>query len=191
MSARWVDIFYLDKWGRGRRLTGRGGVSGLDEEQAWRGRLARHGRALLMLARQHCGSEDAADAVQEGFVRFWKSRERAEDAAAYLFACVRSAAMDVARAAGRRKRREALTPVVTESETLFDDGEREELRQAVETALTTLPAEQREVVVMKIWGELTFAQIAVALAIKPDTAASRYRYAIAKLQDAMKQEAVK
>jgi len=67
--------------------------------------------------------------------------------------------------------------------------EQEELRQAVEIALANLPAEQREVLVMKIWGELTFAQIAAALQIKPDTAASRYRYALGRLQAALRQEA--
>ena len=39
----------------------------------------------------------------------------------------------------------------------------------------------REVVVMKIWGDLTFAQISEALAISPNTAASRYRYALEQL----------
>jgi len=36
--------------------------------------------------------------------------------------------------------------------------------------------------VLKIWGELTFDQIATQLAISPNTAASRYRYALAGLR---------
>ena len=41
--------------------------------------------------------------------------------------------------------------------------------------------EQVEVVVLKIWEELTFAQIGHILDISPNTVASRYQYAIAKL----------
>jgi len=49
-------------------------------------------------------------------------------------------------------------------------------------AIDRLPDEQREVLVMKIWNELTFAEIASALGISQNTAASRYRYALAALK---------
>ena len=38
-------------------------------------------------------------------------------------------------------------------------GEGDERRQEIETALSRLPAEQREVLSLKIWQELTFEQI--------------------------------
>ena len=41
---------------------------------------------------------------------------------------------------------------------------------------------------LKIWGGLTFPQIAAALGVPPDTAASRYRYAIAKLREQLAEE---
>ena len=44
------------------------------------------------------------------------------------------------------------------------------------------PHEQREGLVMKIWSELTFAEIATALGISNNTAASRYRYALSALK---------
>jgi len=158
------------------------------DEQEWRSWLDRHGAALLLLARQHCASPaDAEDAVQDGFVRFWKSRGKAQDLAAYLFACVRSAAIDLTRGRGRRQRHEGR--VVLESGALFESLEQDELRQTVQAALATLRGEQREVLVLKIWGELTFAQIAVALDVKPDTAASRYRYALGRLQSSLRREA--
>ena len=53
----------------------------------------------------------------------------------------------------------------------------------IRQALTQLPAEQAEVVVMKIWHELTFQEIGETLAIPANTAASRYRYGLAKLRD--------
>ncbi len=159
------------------------------DEQSWRNWLARRGPALVLLARQYGQSHaDAEDALQDGFVRFWKSRDKANDITAFLFACVRSAAMDLSRSGRRRKVHEAAAAPAEQADELFDNIERQELSHAIEAALQTLPAEQREVLVMKIWGELTFAQIAAALEIKPDTAASRYRYALERLQTALRQE---
>ena len=178
----------LDKWSALRRLTCRGRLSSERDEESWRSWLVRRGPALLLLARQYCASRaDAEDAVQDGFVRFWKSRHKASEEAAYLFACVRSAAMDLSRGRRRRERYEArATPAADE---FFSAIEHDELRYAVEAALASLPAEQREVLVLKIWGELTFAQIAAALEINPDTAASRYRYALSHLHAELRQEA--
>jgi RNA polymerase sigma factor (sigma-70 family) len=51
--------------------------------------------------------------------------------------------------------------------------------------LSVLPVDQRETVVLHTWGELTFSQIAEVLEISANTAASRYRYALTKLREAM------
>ncbi|MEJ1974466.1 MAG: sigma-70 family RNA polymerase sigma factor [Lacunisphaera sp.] len=61
-------------------------------------------------------------------------------------------------------------------------GEGDERRQEIEVALQRLPDEQREVLVLKIWQELTFEQIGEVLGISPNTAASRYRYALTALR---------
>jgi len=45
-----------------------------------------------------------------------------------------------------------------------------------------LPAPQREVITLKVWGGLTFAEIAATLDIPPNTAASRYRYGLEELR---------
>ena len=52
----------------------------------------------------------------------------------------------------------------------------------VEAAVKSLPQKFREVVTLKIWGELTFAQIAETLDIPMNTAASRYRYGLEHLR---------
>lgn len=57
--------------------------------------------------------------------------------------------------------------------------------QLIQSALARLPAAQREVLVLKIWGELTFDAIARELDIPLNTAASRYRYALAALRQEM------
>ena len=52
----------------------------------------------------------------------------------------------------------------------------------MQNALSQLPTAQREVIVLKIWAELTFAQIAQALDESINTVASRYRYGIEGLR---------
>ena len=54
--------------------------------------------------------------------------------------------------------------------------------QAIERAMAWLPAAQREVVYLKVWQDMTFAEIAELLGLSPNTAASMYRYGLAKLK---------
>jgi RNA polymerase sigma-70 factor (ECF subfamily) len=68
--------------------------------------------------------------------------------------------------------------------------EQDERRETIEAALRSLPTTQAEVLVMKVWGGLTFPQIAVALGISANTAASRYRYALAKLREQLAAEVI-
>ena len=160
-----------------------------DEWTAW---LAEHGPALLLLARQYLPARgDAEDVVQEAFVRFWRARDRAQDRTAYLFGCVRTTALEWTRGRRRRVRREEAV-ARAEAEPLFETPvEQDERRAAIELALRSLPAEQRDVIVLKLWAGLTFSQISVALAISANTAASRYRYALAKLREQLAEEPIR
>ena len=163
-------------------------AGGSDQWTDW---LDRHGAALVLFARQWVSSRaDAEDIVQEAFVRFWRSRDRAKDPAAYLYACVKRCVLDWRRGRSRQSRREqaAARP---EASSLFDGPlEQDERRAAVEDALRTLPQDQREVLVMKIWGGLSFPQIAESQGVSPNTAASRYRYALAKLREQLAEESI-
>jgi RNA polymerase sigma-70 factor (ECF subfamily) len=58
----------------------------------------------------------------------------------------------------------------------------------VREAVLALPPEQREVVVLHIWGALTLAEIGALTRVSPNTAASRYRYALAKLRESLGDE---
>ncbi len=153
--------------------------------------LDQHSAALLLFARQWVPSHaDAEDVVQEAFVRFWRSRLRVAEPAAYLYACVKRCALEWRRGRSRRLRREEAS-ARPEAESLFvGASENDERRLAVEEALVTLPEKQREVLVMRIWGGLSFPQISVALAIPIETAASRYRYALAKLHEELAEESI-
>src|SRR5262249_13929713 len=159
------------------RSSGEGRVNArADEWTIW---LGQHGAALLLFARQWVPDRsDAEDVVQEAFVRFWRSRQRVLDPVAYLYASVKHCALDWLRGRRRRVQREhaAARPEVVPRESLFVGSlEGEERRANLEAALRDLPEAQREVLVLKTWGELSFPQIAEALQISANTAASRYR----------------
>ena len=151
-------------------------------DEKWKVCFSEQGPGLLLFARQWVRSQaDAEDIVQEAFARFWR-RNHDVGNRSLLYATVRSVALDLIRKDGRRARREAQafseTEQSTEPEFQFED----ESQRALGAALDRLPREQREVLVMKIWNELTFAEIARALEISQNTAASRYRYALASLR---------
>jgi RNA polymerase sigma-70 factor (ECF subfamily) len=63
-----------------------------------------------------------------------------------------------------------------------EDADDDAFRAAVADAMAELPEDQRAVVHLKIWEDMTFAQIAEALGLSANTAASRYRYALDKLE---------
>ena len=148
----------------------------------WKVCFARLAPGLLLFARQWTrSSADAEDVVQETFVRFWR-KQHSVDNRALLYATVRSIALDFIRRDGRRARREANAFSESEQsvEPYFEVDD--ETQQALHDAVDHLPHEQREVLVMKIWNELTFAEIGSVLGISQNTAASRYRYALAALK---------
>lgn len=160
-----------------------------EPEDNWRGWLDRHGPALLLLARQYVRSaSDAEDVVQEAFVRFWRTRQSVRNPAAYLYLCVKRCALDWQR--GRRRETQRQHAVARpDHEPMFENqAVLDERQRQAQTAIGNLPTEQAEVLVLKIWGGLTFQQIAEALGLSPNTAASRYRYALANLRQALAEE---
>ncbi len=101
------------------------------------------------------------------------------DKKAYLFACVRNAALNDSKLGDRN------TPLEPDS-AWFRPPDRDYTgEQNLRRALEALPNEQRQVMVLHIWGELTFSQISDLLGLSSNTVASRYRYALAKLRDSM------
>ena len=83
----------------------------------------------------------------------------------------------------RRAERQMRETIANANEPLFEPVfENDERRVQLEAAISRLPASQREVLVLKIWGGLTFEEIAVQLSIPANTAASRHRYALAAIK---------
>ncbi|MFG0261479.1 MAG: RNA polymerase sigma factor [Novipirellula sp. JB048] len=139
-------------------------------------RLVRY--ATTITHHQH----DGEDAVQAALVRVALEPERLAAADApwgYLLRMVRNESLLILRKRKRWSLVGSLSDLLTRH--LVDKVELEDEHRAVWRAMRTLPVEQSEVVVLKIWEEMTFAQIASVLEITPSTAASRYRYALEKL----------
>ena len=149
----------------------------------WPQWLDEHASRLLLFARAQCRSAaDAEDVLQESLVEAWERQQRPEPPPLPLvYATIRRRAIDRARRDDRRSRREELAAAAEPDWFAPDAGDGERDRE-LQRALAVLPAEQREVLVMKLWGEQTFAEIAAALEIPANTAASRYRYGLEGLR---------
>jgi RNA polymerase sigma-70 factor (ECF subfamily) len=158
-----------------------------DANHTWQRWFETHGPKLILCARQWTRSvADAEDVVQEAFVRYWRNqRQLPGNPHALLVTSIRRAAIDQSRRETRRAAREERAEEITgENDSLFSllPGEDADRHREIEDALRQLPAEQREVLVLKVWNELTFEQIAGILDIPANTAASRYRYALGALR---------
>ena len=144
-----------------------------------------HAPALFRFLMALTGHEaDTRDLLQELFLRVAR-RPAAEvwrDPGAWLFRSARNLHGDFSRRRGARER--ALTRMACEAgDAEADPPEVEESRSPnAAAALAALPVDQRVVVHLKIWENLTFARIAEVLDIPANTAASRYRYALEKLR---------
>ena len=151
----------------------------------WSEWFEKYGPRMLLYARQKTPSfADAEDVVQEAFVRFWKSSARYHpEPHVQLFVLVRRVAIDQARSRIRRKKREERAEDWVGSQPLFTESmEKKEDHLMIQECIGKLSEEQKEVLVLKIWGELTLGQIGRALEISPNTVASRYRYALTNLR---------
>jgi RNA polymerase sigma-70 factor, ECF subfamily len=140
------------------------------------------GPALVLFALSISGDRARAqDAVHQVFLKMIEKPNLGgvADMEAYLFTCVRNAILNDAKT---RQRSLALDEEVAWFEPPHRDYAAElKLRRA----LYLLPDDQREVVVLHVWGELTFLQIAEVLRISSNTAASRYRYSLSRLRESM------
>src|SRR5258708_22914477 len=150
----------------------------------WRRWVEEHAPKVQLYSRQQARSDaDAQDLVQEAVV---EAAQRQDDgcppALPLVFATIRGRAIDLARREDRRTAREqaATEPL---PELWFDAGLQDrELAQLVQGAMSKLPEIYREVITLKVWGGLTFAEIAGSVGIPANTAASRYRYGLEELR---------
>ena len=141
-----------------------------------------HGAALLLFASAISGDRGRAqDAVHQVFLKAIEngSVSQAINKKAYLFACVRNAVLNEAKIQDRNM------PLDIDS-AWFSPPDRDYAGERnLRRAIGELPDDQREVIVLHVWAELTFSEIGELLGVSSNTAASRYRYALAKLRGSM------
>jgi len=137
--------------------------------------LILYGRALGL------GHSEAEDVLQETFVALMRLAGPPAKLEHYCVRSYRNRALNHRRSLWRRLTRE------WESLRWFEKspGELPAERRAM-SALATLPIEQREVIVLKVWHGCTFEEIGGLQEISPNTAAGRYRYGLQKLKEQIK-----
>ena len=141
------------------------------------GLYQKHGAALLAYGISLLGDRASAeDVLHQVFLKLLGMRDLPREARPYLFKAVRNRALNARRSGARMASLE-------DQEWLLKPEGMVEAGLEVERALQELPAEQREVVVMRIWGEMTFEEVAAVLGVSINTAASRYRYALGRLRE--------
>lgn len=133
-----------------------------------------YGAAMSLYARQWLEPAIAEDLVQDVFVSLITQRAEPANIKAWLFRSARNAAISRIRSQKRRERHEGQAVAgrpawfETRVETLIDAGTAQE-------ALASLPDEQREVVVLRVWAALTLREIADIVDQPISTVFSRYR----------------
>ena len=146
-----------------------------------------HAGALYAFLLNFTGQEaDARDLLQETFIKLAArpgGLAQAHNERAFLLQTCCRLGIDWTRQLRARTRHE--NDRARPDAALFapaDDPDTATFRLALTEALLDLPADQCAVVSLKLWQDLTFQEIAVAMNVSPHTAASRYRYALDKLR---------
>jgi len=151
----------------------------IDAEQLGR-LLDEHGPALALYAAQWTDAAD--DCVQEALVELARQRQSPEHVLAWLYRVVKHRALNVARGDRRRRERESRAmgerfPASEQPATL----DREDTIAATD-ALIQLEPRDRELIVMRIWGGLSYDEIGTALNISTATAHRQYERALTRLR---------
>ncbi len=143
----------------------------------------RHAAALELYARQLCDCPQ--DVVQEALLQLAGLTRRPDDLLAWVYCAVRHRALTAARAAKRRKRHEG--EAAERRSGWFEPSVADAIdAQAAAGLLESLSQEYREVVVARIWGGLTFQQIARAVGGSDSTAHRSYEAALSLLREKMR-----
>lgn len=140
--------------------------------------------ALVLYARQWLDGTSADDAVQEAMAALFAQQRPPLNPPAWLYRAVRNAAIDASRGISRRRHRER--SVAQARGEWFEPRPDASLdAQAAEQSLRRLNAEHREVVVLRIWGDFSFAKIAEIMELSPSTVHERYKTALTQLRIAL------
>jgi RNA polymerase sigma factor (sigma-70 family) len=152
-----------------------------------------HAAALVLYARQWLGPGSAEDVVQNVFLKLIRRPPSPDRLRAWLFRCVRNASLNELRSLQRRRRQERQFAGGRTAWFLPAPEGRLDA-ETVQALLTALSEQQRELVVLRIWGQLTLEQISEIVGQPVSTLWSRYRAALkhmrARLENACPAESL-
>ncbi len=141
--------------------------------------LETHGAGLVLYARQWCRSPE--DVVQEAFVELLRQPSLPQPTAPWLFRVARHRAFNAARARGRRERYESMAHADRPAWFHDDLAQQLDARQVTQE-LEHLPAEEREVIVARIWGGLSFEAVGNLMGASTSTTFRRYQAGLRSLR---------
>ena len=142
-----------------------------------------HRQELYTYALSLTRCRDAAeDAIQTAVCKVLHRGRIPREIRPYIFRCVRNAAIDDARLRQRGNGHYIFdtSPETNPAETL-------ELRQHVEHLLKELNEDERECIVLRIYSDMTFKEIAEIRGVSLNTAASWYRRGLQKMQKSLEE----
>lgn len=127
---------------------------------------------------------DARDLLQELFIKLARlAHFETHSEKAFLYRTGHNLAIDWLRRRNvRRDAEELLAKEMADQHQSSPDSDQSGLKLGLRNAMKSLPDNQRVIVQLKLWGGLTFEEIAEAQDIPMNTAASRYRYGLDKLR---------
>lgn len=144
---------------------------------------------LVLYARQWC--DDPDDAVQEAFVDLADCQPEPDSPAAWLHTTTRRKAQNIARAAARRRQhhRRAGQDKSARQGSWFEaaTGDQPLSPQQVAVGLEQLSDQQRELVVARVWGGLTFEQLAEVSGCSTSSVYRQYTAALQQLKQILGQ----
>ena len=150
-----------------------------------------HAQALFAFLLSFTRNEaDTRDLLQELVIKLARRPgllQGIRDERAFLLRLSHNLAIDLMRRHSTRQRHyEQMAAEPLHLFAMTQEPDEQALRETVTDALGELPPEQRAVVHLKLWEDLTFEQIAELLDIPLNTAASRYRDGLDKLRQRLR-----
>ena len=142
--------------------------------------LDEHTAALVLYARQWCDVPE--DIVHDAFLLLMRRSRCAGQPSGLALPGGAEQGLNAARSSRRRARHETAAASRGEPWLVPVEGDRLDAAEAAE-ALEDLPAEQREVIVARLWGGLSFEEIAKMGGMAASTAHRRYQQGIAALRE--------
>lgn len=143
--------------------------------------LTSHGSAIVLFARQWCTDPD--DALQEALIDLTKQQVAPLDPVAWLFTATKRKALNQARGESRRQRRHTISAQPSSTSLWFDNHlEKQEEAIRLQECLEKLDPLERQILVSRVWGNLSFSQIADVVESSSSTVHRIHHLALQKMR---------